>query len=153
MKEWGQGLQRSSQNRSWFFPATKICCSSTVYLHSLVPVNDWGQKASLPFFGWVLLLLLHPSFSSLSSRSLQRRTCSSLIFRNRILFCSSLRASSTSGSTHMSSRILASILPLFLGQQRRPSASPWVLFQQRGTVAPSAPLRVSLPFLRRMCNC
>lgn len=86
-----------------------VCCSTTCQYNQF-------KKATVPFFGLVLLLLC-PSLSSLSSRSLQRRTCSSLIFRNRILFCSSLRASSTSGSTHMSSRILASILPLFAGHQ------------------------------------
>lgn len=75
----------------------------------------------VPFFGLVSLLSL-PSLASLSSRSLQRRTCSSLIFKKRILFCSSLRASSTSGSTHMSSRILASILSVFPVYRRRPSA-------------------------------
>lgn len=79
------------------------------------------KKSPVPFFGLVWLLFCS-SLSSLSSRSLQRRTCSSLIFKNRILFCSSLRASSTAGSTHMSSRILASILLLFPGHQRRPSA-------------------------------
>ncbi|TNN65561.1 hypothetical protein EYF80_024239 [Liparis tanakae] len=66
----------------------------------------------------------------------QRRTCSSLILRKRILFCSSLRASSTSGSTHMSSRILASISPPC---QRRtvtpPSSSSFCRSVRRGRVS------------------
>lgn len=94
---------------------TKLLCA----FFPPVLLLPWGQCFTLPFFGLVSL----PSLSSLSSRSLQRRTCSSLIFKKRILFCSSLRASSTSGSTHMSSRIFASILPSLLLGLRRPSGS------------------------------
>lgn len=60
-----------------------------------------------------MALVFLPSLSSLSSRSFQRRTCSSLILKKRIRFCSSLKASNSSGSTHISSRIFASILSLF----------------------------------------
>ena len=71
----------------------------------------WGGGswlAWLPFFGFVLLS--PPSLSSFSSRSVQRRTCSWRIFRNRVFFWSSLRASSTSGSMYMSFRICCSML-------------------------------------------
>lgn len=93
-----------------------LLCNGMTHMSSLCTVLphivQYSRCSTLPFFG---LLSSLPSLSSLSSRSLQRRTCSSLIFKKRILFCSSLRASSTSGSTHMSSRIFASILPLSLG--------------------------------------
>lgn len=88
-----------------------VSCNET-HVFSSHQCYQFNKTSVVPFFGLASLLSL-PSLSSLSSRSLQRRTCSSLIFKKRILFCSSLRASSTSGSTHMSSRILANILSLF----------------------------------------
>lgn len=106
--------------------------------------------SAVPFFD--LVFLLCPlSLSSFSSRSFQRRTCSSLILRKRILFCSSLRASRTSGSTHISWRIWASILPLFPGTthdcQPLCLSVHWVVFQQWGVIASfPAVLRVGLPF-------
>lgn len=62
----------------------------------------------VPFLGFVRLS--PPSISSFSSRSFQRRTCSCRIFRKSVFFCSSFRASRTSGSMYMSFRICCSIL-------------------------------------------
>lgn len=72
----------------------------------------WAVRGvRLPFFGFALLHSASPpSLSSFSSRSFQRRTCSCRIFKNRVFFCSSLRASSTSGSMYMSFKICCSIL-------------------------------------------
>lgn len=94
-------------------------------------LRRWAVRGvRLPFFGFVLLHSASPpSLSSFSSRSFQRRTCSWRIFRNRVFFCSSLRASSTSGSMYMSFKICCSILAA--GWSGQPGYHPAKLFRER----------------------
>lgn len=62
----------------------------------------------LPFFG-LGFTGKDSCFSIAASLSFHRRTCSSLILKNRICFCSSLSSASRSGSMYISDSICFSI--------------------------------------------
>lgn len=95
-------------------------------------------RAPLPFLGLGFSIL--PSRSSFSSLSFQRRTCSSLIFRNSVFFCSSFSASRMSGSTYMVARICCSIFECVWGPVQDVEKNKRICLQ----VKQDAPLRMWL---------